>query len=250
MSHESGVLSRESRYLNPPTPLLPSYSPLPTRLFLLTPSYSPLPTSLSPLHSVPFPVFPVPFHHALSPPLALPRSPRPRLTVLIPAHNESAGIRATLDSVLLQLAEPDRIVSFRVVWEDGDPPEPDGRQFPHIYGRMPMDAVVAVSAPLAALLTPIGAGIVFGMAGMLLKPPRMTDGKATWVLKRLSPGDLGLPFEELSFEVRDARRSGRLSDDEADALAETEALAELQGTDKFHDLFRQIWNVLRDEVHV
>jgi fermentation-respiration switch protein FrsA (DUF1100 family) len=47
-------------------------------------------------------------------------------------------------------------------------------------------------------------GVVLGMANMLLKPPRMTDGKATYVLQRLSPGDLDLPFEDVKFEVRDA----------------------------------------------
>jgi uncharacterized protein (DUF952 family) len=47
------------------------------------------------------------------------------------------------DLVLLEISEAEN-AEFRVVWEDGDPPEPDGRQFPHIYGRMPRDAVVAV----------------------------------------------------------------------------------------------------------
>jgi uncharacterized protein (DUF952 family) len=47
------------------------------------------------------------------------------------------------DLVLLEISEAEN-AGFRVVWEDGDPPEPDGRQFPHIYGRMPRDAVVAV----------------------------------------------------------------------------------------------------------
>ena len=41
------------------------------------------------------------------------------------------------------------------------------------------------------------------MARTLLRPARMTDGKATWVLRRLSPGDLALPFEDLKFRVRD-----------------------------------------------
>src|SRR5438094_889791 len=41
------------------------------------------------------------------------------------------------------------------------------------------------------------------MAFALLRPPRMTDGKAVWVLKRLSPGDLGLRFEDVSFHARD-----------------------------------------------
>jgi uncharacterized protein (DUF952 family) len=45
------------------------------------------------------------------------------------------------DLVLLEISEQE----VRVVWEDGDPPEPDGRQFPHIYGRMPKGAVVAVT---------------------------------------------------------------------------------------------------------
>jgi hypothetical protein len=41
------------------------------------------------------------------------------------------------------------------------------------------------------------------MARFLLRPPRMTDGKAAWVLKRLSPLDIGLPFAPINFSVRD-----------------------------------------------
>jgi pimeloyl-ACP methyl ester carboxylesterase len=44
-------------------------------------------------------------------------------------------------------------------------------------------------------------------AWSLLHPPRMTDGKAMWVLRRLSPQDLGLDFEDLEFNIRD--ESGR-----------------------------------------
>jgi uncharacterized protein len=43
----------------------------------------------------------------------------------------------------------------------------------------------------------------FIMAWFLLRPPRMTDGKAAWILKRLTPGDLGLPFTPLTFTIRD-----------------------------------------------
>jgi len=43
------------------------------------------------------------------------------------------------------------------------------------------------------------------MAEGLLRPPRMNDGKAMWLLRRLSPGDLGLNFEETWFRVRDQR---------------------------------------------
>ena len=56
----------------------------------------------------------------------------------------SATLRARgrTDLVVLQvdearLAEP-------AVWEDGDPPHPDGRLFPHVYGPVPVAAVVAV----------------------------------------------------------------------------------------------------------
>lgn len=45
--------------------------------------------------------------------------------------------------------------------------------------------------------------LVAMMAHQLLRPPRMTDGKAMYVLKRLSPEDLGLPFETVRFTVRD-----------------------------------------------
>jgi uncharacterized protein (DUF952 family) len=30
------------------------------------------------------------------------------------------------------------------VWEDGDPPHRDGKQFPHVYGPIPVAAVVSV----------------------------------------------------------------------------------------------------------
>jgi len=64
---------------------------------------------------------------------------------------------------------------------------------------------------LALILMLLGLGvatcavIVLAMAIAILRPPRMTDGKAVWVLKRLSPGDLGLRFEDISFTVRDAQ---------------------------------------------
>src|SRR3712207_9043034 len=35
----------------------------------------------------------------------------------------------------------------------------------------------------------------------IFRPPRMTDGKAMYLLRRLHPGDLGLPYERLSFRV-------------------------------------------------
>jgi uncharacterized protein len=41
------------------------------------------------------------------------------------------------------------------------------------------------------------------MAVALLRPPRMTDGKAIRRLRRIDPSDLGLPFESQTFTVRD-----------------------------------------------
>ena len=49
------------------------------------------------------------------------------------------------DLVLLEISDAEN-AEFRVVWEDGDPPEPDGRQFPHIYGPLNPDAVVEIRA--------------------------------------------------------------------------------------------------------
>jgi pimeloyl-ACP methyl ester carboxylesterase len=45
--------------------------------------------------------------------------------------------------------------------------------------------------------------LILLMARTLLRPTRMTDAKAVWILKRLSPGDLKLNFEDVKFQVRD-----------------------------------------------
>lgn len=67
---------------------------------------------------------------------------------------------------------------------------------------------------LVAVLLTVGAGLVavtiVFMARVLLAPPRMDDAKAVWLLKRLSPGDLGLRFETLNFPVRDERNGEKL----------------------------------------
>lgn len=47
------------------------------------------------------------------------------------------------------------------------------------------------------------------LAGHLLRPPRMTDGKALVVLGRLSPADLGLSHSPMNFTVPDAAQPGR-----------------------------------------
>src|SRR5437868_6235600 len=47
------------------------------------------------------------------------------------------------------------------------------------------------------------AATVAANALALLRPARMTDGRAAWRLQRISPGDLRLHYSELSFSVRD-----------------------------------------------
>jgi len=70
----------------------------------------------------------------------------------------------------------------------------------------------AAYAILILVLLALGAltvvAVVAVMAIALLRPPRMTDGKAVWVLKRLSPSDLGLEFHEHHFNIRD-EQTGR-----------------------------------------
>ncbi|HEV8290324.1 MAG TPA: alpha/beta hydrolase [Tepidisphaeraceae bacterium] len=56
---------------------------------------------------------------------------------------------------------------------------------------------------LLACLAILLALLSYLMARFLLRPPRMTDGKAVWVLKRLTPLDIGLSFTPLTFTVRD-----------------------------------------------
>lgn len=55
----------------------------------------------------------------------------------------------------------------------------------------------------AGVLLFAGAAALMGWS--LVHPPRMTDGKAAWVLRRLSPLDVGLAFEDVAFAVRDER---------------------------------------------
>lgn len=61
--------------------------------------------------------------------------------------------------------------------------------------------LILFAAALCALFT------VHLLARMLLRPPRMTDGKALYLLRRMSPADLGLPFEPMSFDLPATDRS-------------------------------------------
>jgi pimeloyl-ACP methyl ester carboxylesterase len=82
-----------------------------------------------------------------------------------------------------------------------------------IQGGWPQSGAVNVWVRLILMLVAGGAALVllaaWIMARAFVRPPRMTDGKAAWVLKRLSPGDLGLGFTPITFQVRD-EHSGKL----------------------------------------
>ncbi|HEU5472536.1 MAG TPA: DUF952 domain-containing protein [Actinophytocola sp.] len=78
-------------------------------------------------------------------------------TVHLPANRLFAG---RTDLILLEI-DPARLdVPLR--WEPGDPPTPDGVWFPHVYGPIPPDAVVAVHDFLPA---PTGFALPAALAG-------------------------------------------------------------------------------------
>ncbi len=55
------------------------------------------------------------------------------------------------------------------------------------------------------------AGVVAAIMGIvLLQPRRMTDARALIELRRLSPADLGLEFQDLPFTVRDQRTGNKI----------------------------------------
>lgn len=69
------------------------------------------------------------------------------------------------------------------------------------------NALVLVLLVGAVVLAAVLAWI---LAWVFVHPPRMTDGKAAWVLRRLSPGDLGLGFTPVWYEVRDEATGEKL----------------------------------------
>jgi hypothetical protein len=55
-----------------------------------------------------------------------------------------------------------------------------------------------------------GGAVIAIMAVMLLRPKRMSDARALVLLHRLSPADLGLEFENVSYQVIDEQTGGKL----------------------------------------
>jgi alpha-beta hydrolase superfamily lysophospholipase len=79
-----------------------------------------------------------------------------------------------------------------------------------MIAAMSLGAVVLLAIVLLAAGMVLAAVVTFIMARMLLSPARMTDGKAAYVLQRLSPGDLGMHFQVKSLHVRDQRSGQQL----------------------------------------
>ena len=57
----------------------------------------------------------------------------------------SATERARGRTDLLVLEIDESLLGDTNVWEEGDPPHPDGKLFPHVYGPIPVGAVVGVT---------------------------------------------------------------------------------------------------------
>lgn len=66
-------------------------------------------------------------------------------------------------------------------------------------------SVVLLVILLCLALLVVVAGTVVGLSRFLLRPSRMNDGKAMYLLGRLDPTDLGLAFEPCRFDVPDGR---------------------------------------------
>jgi uncharacterized protein (DUF952 family) len=56
----------------------------------------------------------------------------------------SATLHAPGRTDLLVLEIDESRLGGAVVWEEGSPPRPDGKLFPHVYGPIPVGAVVSV----------------------------------------------------------------------------------------------------------
>ncbi len=70
-----------------------------------------------------------------------------------------------------------------------------------------MEYVPLVLVMVLALVVACGL-LVNMLARSLLRPPRMTDAKAAYLLKRVLPSDVGLNWEVMDFSVDDASRPG------------------------------------------
>lgn len=73
-----------------------------------------------------------------------------------------------------------------------------------------MAAIFSLAAVLGVALALLWGLAVWAYARMLMSPPRMTDGKAAYRLRRVSPMDVGMAFEDFAVEVRGGKDGERL----------------------------------------
>ncbi|GAA0458507.1 glutathione S-transferase [Paractinoplanes deccanensis] len=58
-------------------------------------------------------------------------------------HRPATALFHGRDDLLLLVIDEARL-PVPLTWEEGDPPDPEGRPFPHLYAALPLDAVAAV----------------------------------------------------------------------------------------------------------
>ena len=73
-----------------------------------------------------------------------------------------------------------------------------------------VERLVILGLVMAAIGVAASGAVIAIMAIMLIRPKRMSDARALLLLHRLSPADLGLEFETVSYEVIDHQNGGKL----------------------------------------
>jgi uncharacterized protein len=79
------------------------------------------------------------------------------------------------------------------------------------YDRFVAAALLSLVILLAVGGVMLAIGLTYAMARTLVRPPRMTDGKAMWMVGRLTPADLGLRSSPRSFTVRSPGDEGPIT---------------------------------------
>ena len=73
-----------------------------------------------------------------------------------------------------------------------------------------VEKLVILGLVMAGIGIAASGAVIVIMARMLLRPKRMSDSRALVLLHRLSPADLGLEFENVSYQVIDEQSGGKL----------------------------------------
>jgi len=100
----------------------------------------------------------------------------------------------------------DSILSFNIIRCDGWAMAGGGSIIAEMLGGLLVLGLVMIAIALVFAGT-----VIVVMALMLLRPRRMKDGRAIFMLQRLSPADLGMEFEDVSFQVIDQSSGEKLN---------------------------------------